>query len=112
VVLTERRAAPLQFVLSLTASKSLTTAAARALESEMGVLTVRALDNALIRELRIRAARHGSAEAEHRLILEAALRPRRKPFKTIARHRRQSLKGRNFFDSTDIIRRFRDEEPT
>jgi plasmid stability protein len=42
----------------------------------MGVLTVRALDDALIKELRIRAARHGrSAEAEHRLILEEALRP-------------------------------------
>jgi antitoxin FitA len=37
----------------------------------MGVLTVRGLDDALIKELRIRAARHGrSAEAEHRLILE------------------------------------------
>ena len=78
----------------------------------MGVLTVRALDDALIKELRIRAARHGrSAEAEHRLILEEALRPRRKSFKMIAKRRRQSLEGRNFSDSTDIIRRFRDEAP-
>jgi plasmid stability protein len=78
----------------------------------MGVLTVRGLDDALIKELRIRAARHGrSAEAEHRLILEETLRPRRKSFKSIARRRRQSLEGRDFSDSTDIIRRFRDETP-
>jgi plasmid stability protein len=78
----------------------------------MGVLTVRALDDGLIRELRVRAARNGrSAEAEHRLILEAALRPRRQSFKTIARRRRRSLEGRDFDDSTDNIRRFRDEMP-
>ena len=76
----------------------------------MGVLTVRALDDALIKELRIRAARR-SAEAEHRLILEEALRPRRKSFKSIARRRRRSLAGRDFSDTTDIIRRFRDEAP-
>jgi plasmid stability protein len=76
----------------------------------MGVLTVRGLDDAVIRELRIRAARHGrSAEAEHRLILQEALRPPRKSFKSIARRRRESLKGRDFSGSTDIIRRFRDE---
>ena len=79
----------------------------------MGVLTVRALDDALIKELRIRAARHGrSAEAEHRLILEQALRPRKNSFKSIARRRRLSLEGRNFSDSADVLRRFRDEAPT
>ena len=78
----------------------------------MGVLTVRALDDSLIKELRIRAARHGrSAEAEHRLILEDALRPRRKSFRSIAKRRRQTLEGRDFSDSTEIIRRFRDEAP-
>jgi plasmid stability protein len=78
----------------------------------MGVLTVRALDDALIKELRIRAARHGrSAEAEHRLILEEALRPRGKLFKSIVRRRRLSLEGRDFSDSAGIIRRFRDEAP-
>jgi plasmid stability protein len=71
------------------------------------------LDDALIKELRIRAARHDRrpAEAEHRLILEEALRPRRKSFKSVARRRRQSLEGRDFSDSTEIIRRFRDEAP-
>jgi plasmid stability protein len=40
----------------------------------MGVLTVRNLDDEIVRALRIRAAEHGrSAEAEHREILKAAL---------------------------------------
>ena len=42
----------------------------------MGVLTVRKVDNELIRALKLRAVQHGrSAEAEHRLILEQALKP-------------------------------------
>jgi antitoxin FitA len=78
----------------------------------MGVLTVRGLNDALMKELRVRAARHGrSAEPEHRLILEEALRPPRKSFKSIARQRRKSLEGRDFSDSTDVIRRFRDGAP-
>jgi len=44
----------------------------------MAQLVVRNLEDALVRELKVRAARHGrSAEAEHRAILEAALRGRR-----------------------------------
>jgi antitoxin FitA len=40
----------------------------------MATLTVRNLDDALVRQLRIRAAEHGrSAEAEHREILRMAL---------------------------------------
>jgi antitoxin FitA len=40
----------------------------------MATLTVRNLDEALVRALRIRAAEHGrSAEAEHRAILQQAL---------------------------------------
>ena len=78
----------------------------------MGVLTVRGLDDGLIRSLRIRAARHGrSAEAEHRLILEEVLRPRRASFKSTARRRRQSLEDRDFSDTAEIIRRFRNEAP-
>jgi len=78
----------------------------------MAVLTVRGLDDALIKALRVRAAKHGrSAEAEHRVILEEALRRRTTPFKLIARRRRQSLDGRDFSDTTAIIRRFRDEDP-
>lgn len=44
----------------------------------MAQLIVRNLEEGLVRELKIRAARHGrSAEAEHREILRAALEPRR-----------------------------------
>lgn len=42
----------------------------------MAQLIVRNLDDDLVRELKLRAARHGnSAEEEHRAILRAALRP-------------------------------------
>jgi plasmid stability protein len=44
----------------------------------MATLTVRDLDEALVRKLRIRAAEHGrSAEAEHREILRSVLEPQR-----------------------------------
>jgi antitoxin FitA len=79
----------------------------------MGVLTVRGLDDTLIKALRVRAAKNGrSAEAEHRVILEEALRRRAIPFKLVARRRRQSLEGQDFSDTTDVIRRFRDEVST
>jgi plasmid stability protein len=78
----------------------------------MGILTVRGLDDALIKALRVRAAKNGrSAEAEHRVILEEALRGRVAPFKLVARRRRQSLEGQDFSDTTAVIRRFRDEAP-
>jgi plasmid stability protein len=42
----------------------------------MAQLIVRNIEETLVRQLRIRAARHGrSAEAEHRSILRSALRP-------------------------------------
>jgi plasmid stability protein len=44
----------------------------------MAQLIVRNLPEDVVRTLKVRAVRHGrSAEAEHRLILEEALRPRR-----------------------------------
>lgn len=46
----------------------------------MAQLVVRNLDEALVQELKLRAARHGrSAEAEHREILRLALVPRPTP---------------------------------
>jgi plasmid stability protein len=75
----------------------------------MGVLTVRKVDDDLIRALKLRAAQHGrSAEAEHRLILEQALRNHRDDFVKLARESRERLKGRDFSDTTDLIRRSRD----
>jgi plasmid stability protein len=42
----------------------------------MAQLTVRNVPDAVVRALRLRAAKHGrSAEAEHRLILDETLRP-------------------------------------
>lgn len=51
----------------------------------MATLTVRNLDDDVVRALRIRAAEHGrSAEAEHREILAAALRrPRKRTFAAV-----------------------------
>jgi plasmid stability protein len=75
----------------------------------VGVLTVRNLDNTLIRRLKRRAAEHGrSAEAEHRLILEQALGTSRDEFVALARESRELLKGQDFSDSTKIIRRSRE----
>jgi plasmid stability protein len=75
----------------------------------VGVLTVRKVDEEVIRALKLRAAKHGrSAEAEHRLILEQVLRPNVQEFLRLARESREKLAGRAFSDSTDIIRRSRD----
>ena len=75
----------------------------------MGVLTVRKIGDDLIRKLKLRAAQHGrSAEAEHRLILEQALRNNRDEFVKLARESRERLEGRDFSDSTDLIRGSRD----
>jgi plasmid stability protein len=63
----------------------------------------------LNRQLELRAAEHGrSAGAEHRLILEQALGTDREEFVKLLREHRERLKGRDFSDSTDLIRRSRD----
>jgi plasmid stability protein len=47
------------------------------LRNAVATLLVRRLDDDLVHRLKVRASAHGrSAEAEHRAILEAALRPR------------------------------------
>jgi len=52
----------------------------------MANLIVRNVDDAIANALKLRASRHGiSAEAEHRRILEQALRPRRKSFLEVLR---------------------------
>ena len=63
----------------------------------MGVLTVRKVDDELIRELKLRAARNGrSAEAEHRLILEQALRAGREEFVKACPREPGALEGARF----------------
>lgn len=78
----------------------------------MATLTVRNLDEALVRKLRIRAAQHGrSAEAEHREILRAALEgpqaiTHREAIERL-RALRQELQGRDFAPSEELLRETR-----
>lgn len=77
----------------------------------MGQLTVRKLDDELIRRLKVRAAEHGrSAEAEHREILKQALKPEApaEDFWGLAKRLREET-GPMRGDSADIIRQMRDE---
>lgn len=71
----------------------------------MSQLTVRKLDPELIRRLKIRAAEHNrSAEAEHRAILEAALRPKATDFWERAATLRRKTEDRPVTDSVDLLR--------
>jgi len=75
----------------------------------MATLLVRDLDDELVRLLKQRAKSHfRSAEAEHRAILEAALRPAGESFAVRARRLQQATQGRLRADSTLIIRADRD----
>ncbi len=76
----------------------------------MGQLIVRGLDDAIIQALKQRAARSGrAAEAEHRAILEQALRPETETFADAAKRLRASTPPQSS-DSADIIRRDRDRD--
>lgn len=77
----------------------------------MGQLTVRKVDDRVIRRLKLRAAEHGrSAEAEHREILHRALMPEENWQDWLGEVRRLSDEiGVVADDSTEIIRRMRDE---
>jgi plasmid stability protein len=74
-------------------------------------LTVRKIDDEIIRRLKIRAAERGrSAEAEHREILKQALLPEKKNVDEWLRRARELREriGPIKTDSTDIIREMRD----
>ena len=74
----------------------------------MGQLIVRGLDDRLVQSLKLRAARHGrSAEAEHRAILEQALRAETEPFAEAAARLRARTPAQTT-DSTVLIREARD----
>jgi plasmid stability protein len=76
----------------------------------MPQLLVRDVPTDIVEALKRRAAEHGrSAEAEHRAILELALRPEREGFWERAAKLREETRGRIFTDSTDLIRQDRDE---
>jgi antitoxin FitA len=74
-------------------------------------LLMRKVDDDLVARLKQRAARAGrSAEAEHRLILEVALRPGKPSLAERARRHREALRGRVHSDSADLIRDDRDRD--
>ena len=76
----------------------------------MPQLLVRDVPLDVVDALKRRAAEHGrSAEAEHRAILEEALRPGRADFWERAAKLREELRGRVFTPSEDLIRQNRDE---
>jgi antitoxin FitA len=77
----------------------------------MGQLTVRSVDDEIIRRLKIRAAEHGrSAEAEHREILKQALLPGASWEEWLREIRQlRDETGPVAGDSTDLIRAMRDE---
>jgi plasmid stability protein len=75
----------------------------------MGQLTVRNINEQVIRALKQRAAAHGrSAEAEHRAILRAALLEGGESFTARAKALRQRLHSSS--DSSDLIRADRDRD--
>jgi plasmid stability protein len=77
----------------------------------MAQLTVRKVNEQIIRALKQRAAAHGrSAEAEHREILRAALLDSELDFAAEARAMRGRLRSAG--DSSDLIRADRDRDGT
>ena len=77
----------------------------------MSQLTVRNVNEQVVRALKQRAAAHGrSAEAEHRDILRKTLLEGDQDFAARAQALRQRL--RSSVDSTDIIRADRDRDTT
>jgi plasmid stability protein len=78
----------------------------------MGQLTIRKVDDELIRRLKIRAAANRrSAEAEVRAILEATLKEPQQPnaFWERAALLRAQLAGRWTGDSAELVRQGRDD---
>lgn len=77
----------------------------------MAQLLVRKVDDDLVARLKQRAAAAGrSVEAEHRAILEEALRPGRGSFAERAARLRAELEGRETTDSAELIRADRDRD--
>ncbi len=76
----------------------------------MPQLLVRNVPRDVVDALKRRAADHGlSAEAEHRAILESALKIGRAGFAARAERLREETRGRIMGESADLIRQDRDE---
>jgi plasmid stability protein len=75
----------------------------------MAQLLVRDVPRDVVEALKRQATQHGrSAEAEHRAILEAALRAGRDTFRTRAAALREATVGRIAGESAELIREDRD----
>jgi plasmid stability protein len=75
----------------------------------MPQLLVRDVPRDVVEALKRQASRHGrSAEAEHRAILEKALRAGRQAFRARAGRLRDETRGRIADESADLIREDRD----
>ena len=75
----------------------------------MAQLLVRDVPRDIVEALKQRAASHGrSAEAEHRAILEQALKAGRAGFRARAAQLRDQTRGRIVGQSADLIREDRD----
>lgn len=75
----------------------------------MPQLLVRDVPRDVVEALKRQASNHGrSAEAEHRAILEKALKAGREAFRTRAAHLRAETRGRIMGESADLIREDRD----
>ena len=71
----------------------------------MPQLLVRGVPRDVVEALKKRASSHGrSAEAEHRIILEKALKAGREGFRARAGALREKTRGRIVGDSADLIR--------
>lgn len=76
----------------------------------MPQLLVRDVPPDIVEALKRRAVEHGrSAEAEHRIILEQALRPGRANFWERAAALREKTRGKIRIPSEELIRQARDE---
>jgi plasmid stability protein len=76
----------------------------------MAQLTVRNVPDAVVRALRLRAAKHGrSAEAEHRVILDEMLRPAGDADFWARADARRSRSRRQRWDSAALQREMRDQ---
>jgi plasmid stability protein len=77
----------------------------------VATLLVRKLEPELVERLKRRALAHGrSVEAEHRALLEEALRPGAVDFAERARQLRARTRGRKTTDSAELIRADRDRD--
>jgi plasmid stability protein len=75
----------------------------------MAQLLVRDVPRDVVEALMRHASNHGrSAEAEHRAILEKALRAGREAFRARASRLREESRGRIIGESADVIREDRD----